>query len=85
MSFEDAARSIVGGVSGFFGWDTPNDRASIPESIAGTAPATSAAAQPQMVPPVGNGGGDSDMGIPNWVMVAGAVLAVGVVVALVAK
>lgn len=85
-SVEDYARGILGGVSGFFGWDTPNDRPVASTGIVGTPPATSASAQPQTVAPTGIGSVTGLVeGIPTWVMIAGGLLAVGVVVVLVSR
>ncbi|HET8701035.1 MAG TPA: hypothetical protein VFL97_05150 [Nitrococcus sp.] len=83
-SVEDYARGILGGISGFFGWDTPNDKSTVGTSVASTPPATNAYTQPQTVAPTGTGGSVFS-GVPTWALIAGAVLAVGVVVALVEK
>ena len=84
-SIEDIFRGITSGAAGFFGWDTPSDASVGTGSVAGTAPATSAASQPQTVAPVGDGGGSVLGGVPTWALIAGGLLAVGVVVALVSK
>lgn len=82
-SAEEILRGVVSGVSETFGWDTANDQSTITPSQHDQPARTSPARQPQTVAPTGESAERIVSAVPNWALLAAAVVGVGVVVAMV--